>query len=418
MLRLNAPNNVELTTRFLQLDTLLTQTRPWWEPAPFTDERPAWPNEQGDLTTRLLALSDAEVDALERSDAALSSLLTPYIPLLAPLRSLSNLPDLRARRRAAGSDQGCNDVYTHYSNGAQRHIRGRKWEQIRQFAACTSTLPQPVLEWCGGKGHLGRLLAHGHAVPITTWEQDGQLCADGARLAALAGVDQSFVRCDVLSDQSATNSKWGTVVTLHACGSLHRHLLRQGIADVDTTFYVAPCCYHLGFVDDYPTFNSQATLRLSQPLTRIAVAQTCTANGYDRRARQRLQSWKLGIQALRRAIMGQHDGVVLGAIPAAWARGDFRGFCARVAARQQWDVPASIDWDYWEREGLRRLNAVRRLELIRCSFRRMIELWLVWDMATALQQEGREVEVGSFCDVAVSPRNILIIARPAGQIKR
>ena len=237
---------------------------------------------------------------------------------------------------------------------------------------------------------------------------------NAARLAALAGVDQSFVRCDVLSDQSATNSKWGTVVALHACGSLHRHLLRQGIAEVDTTFFVAPCCYHLGFVDDYPTFNSQATLRLSHSLTRIAVAQTCTANGHDRRARQRLQSWKLGIQALRRAIMGPHDGVVLAAIPAAWARGDFRGFCARVAARQQWDLPASIDWDYWEREGLRRLNEVRRLELIRCSFRRMIELWLVWDMATALQQEGREVEVGTFCDVAVSPRNILIIARPAG----
>ena len=225
MLRLKAPNDGELASRFLQLDALLTQTRPWWEPAPFTDEHPAWPGKQGELTARLLALSDAEVDTLEKSDAALSSLLTPYIPLLASLRSLSNLPDLRSHYRAVGSNRGCRDVYTLYSKGAQRHVRGRKWEQIRQFAECTSALPPPVLEWCGGKGHLGRLLAHRHAMPITTWEQDGQLCADGARLAALAGVDQSFVRCDVLSDQSATNSKWGTVVALHACGSLHRHLL-------------------------------------------------------------------------------------------------------------------------------------------------------------------------------------------------
>lgn len=409
---MSAPNEADIKTRFLQLDALLTQTRPWWEPAPFTIERPAWPNEYGELGASLLALNDAEVDALEKSGEALSCWLTPFIPQLAPLLSLSILPDLRLRRRAHRSKFDCNADSSANVNDAQQHIRGRKWEQIRHFATCTGALSQPVLEWCGGKGHLGRWLARRHGMPITTWELDGELCAGGSRLAAQADVDQSFVTCDVLSCQLATNPSWGAVVALHACGSLHRHLLRQGIAAAATTLFIAPCCYHLGFTGDYPSFSSQATLRLSQPLTRIAVAETCTANSHDRRARQRLQSWKLGFQALGCAVMAPHDCGSLAAIPAAWGRAGFRTFCELLAARQQWVWPASIDWDYWEREGFRRFNEVRRLELVRRRFRRMIELWLVWDMAAALQQEGREVEVGTFCGVAVSPRNILIIARP------
>jgi hypothetical protein len=38
-------------------------------------------------------------------------------------------------------------------------IPGRKQQQIEAFAAAARPAAMPVLDWCGGKGHLGRLLA-------------------------------------------------------------------------------------------------------------------------------------------------------------------------------------------------------------------------------------------------------------------
>ena len=63
-----------------------------------------------------------------------------------------------------------------------------------------------------------------------------------------------------------------------------------------------------------------------------------------------------------------------------------------------------------EADGWRRLAEVRNLELVRGLFRRPLELWLVLDRALFLAENGYRVEVGTFCESALTPRNLMVLA--------
>jgi len=63
-----------------------------------------------------------------------------------------------------------------------------------------------------------------------------------------------------------------------------------------------------------------------------------------------------------------------------------------------------------EAHGWQRLAEVRNLELVRGLFRRPLELWLVLDRALFLSEPRYRVEVGSFCDPALTPRNLMVLA--------
>jgi len=68
------------------------------------------------------------------------------------------------------------------------------------------------------------------------------------------------------------------------------------------------------------------------------------------------------------------------------------------------------DWATLEAHGWRRLAEVRNLELLRGLFRRPLELWLVLDRALFLREQGYKVEVGSFCETTLTPRNLMVLA--------
>ena len=52
-----------------------------------------------------------------------------------------------------------------------------------------------------------------------------------------------------------------------------------------------------------------------------------------------------------------------------------------------------------------------RLSVVRHAFRRALEVWLVLDLAVHLESRGYRVDVGQFCERALTPRNLLISAR-------
>jgi len=56
------------------------------------------------------------------------------------------------------------------------------------------------------------------------------------------------------------------------------------------------------------------------------------------------------------------------------------------------------------------LAEVRNLELLRGLFRRPLELWLNLDRALFLVEQGYVVRLGSFCETAFTPRNLLLLA--------
>ena len=94
------------------------------------------------------------------------------------------------------------------------------------------------------------------------------------------------------------------------------------------------------------------------------------------------------------------------------------GIAAAVAAHRAAPHPpppppgAPAEWDAERalKRGEERARQTRGLALIRGLYRRAVELWLVLDRAVAQEEAGRAVEVGTWCERTVTPRNLMIIS--------
>lgn len=399
---------MNLRARFLELQSLLARHESMWRPAPFHVPRPAWCASWPALAEAVLALDDERVERFSADPGACAAWLGPQLPAIAALAEACALPELPARTLPAGEARLASGV------------PGRKHAQIEAFAAHLPPAAGPLLDWCAGKGHLGRRLAQIEHRSVASLEIDPALCAEARRLAHRAGVAQEVVCDDALAPGARSHVRGRTVCALHACGELHRHLVRHAADDGAQAYRIAPCCYHLGTDGAYRPLSRDARLALDAATLRLAVTETVTAPHHDRRRLARDQAWKLGFLALQDALdagAGRPDARDprarrgLRPVPAAWLGQDFEHFCRTLAARERLHLPAGIDWERWHRAGERRRGEVRRLEQVRHAFRRALECWLVLDLALGLEERGFEVQVGHFCARTLTPRNLLVLAQ-------
>lgn len=370
-----------------------------------------WCEQLPQLTEALLALTDTELEKLSGDHLLLIGWLLPH---LAELKPLIELCELQAHSTTALNDPG-----PHFSTA----IPGRKLEQIEAFTAAVGKIEDPIVEWCGGKGHLGRRLANSWQQTVFTLEYNGELCRAGELLAQRAKTDQRFYKVDVLSTASSQYLPKHHAVALHACGELHRTLVRKAVAASSPAIDLVPCCYHLGHLDHlghrghrgkdetYSPFTKGLRLMLDRDALRLAVTETVTSASREIGWRDREMAWKLGYDQLRRKIAGKDHYQTMKPVNKRWLREGFRLFCSHLANRDGLELVSTIDWRHYERQGWQRQREVMRLSLIRSAFRRPIEMWLVLDIGNYLSTHGYHVEMGEFCKRATTPRNILISAR-------
>lgn len=380
------------------LDELLRRWEGLWRPAPFHQTRPDWCDRLPALAAQLLALDEEQTEALADAPAALLELLISHVPELAGLGELTRLPRLEGQ---AGFADG----------RLAWGVPGRKLAQIQAFAAAVGEPRTPVLEWCAGKGHLGRLLAGHWAVPVASLEIDVHLCADGAALARRAGVIQSFLSGDALDPAAAACLTGRHAVALHACGDLHLALLRGAVERGAPALDLAPCCYYRTAAPEYRPFNPEAGLRLNRDELHLPVTETVTAGARERRLRDRHMAWKLGFLGLRETLAGTAGKATFKPVPAAWLGLEFSDFIRHLARREGLALPGGLDLAEFEARGWQRRHEVARLGLVRLAFRRALEVWLALDRALYLERAGYTVTLGEFCDRALTPRNLLISAR-------
>ncbi len=388
---------MSLRDRFLALQDILAAHESVWRPAPFRVRRPDWCADRPALADAALALDDATVERFADDPEACRAWLAPQLPAVDTVAALCELPRLPARALPP---------WDAHLDGS---IPGRKRAQIEAFVAHAGMARTPVLEWCAGKGHLGRRVAVADGVPVRSLEIDPTLCAEAERLATRAGVDQTVLRGDALDPATQSQAHGHAVFALHACGELHRTLVRGAEAAGAHGYRIAPCCYHLGAAEAYRPLSAEAALALDADTLRLAVTETVTAPRHDRRRLVRDQAWKLGFLALRDALEGEAPRHFR-PVPAHWLASDFATFGRALAARDGVRLPTAVDWAHWLDVGERRRAEVRRLELVRHAFRRPIETWLVLDLALALEAAGFHVHAGPFCKRTLTPRNLMIVA--------
>ena len=126
---------------------------------------------------------------------------------------------------------------------------GRKWAQVQAFVGAVAGRVQPertLVDWCAGKGHLGRSLSRVTGANVVLIERRPELCEAGARRAEEEGLPLRFVAADALDGEEAHVELRAdrSVVALHACGALGEDLVRRvaeaGVAELA----IAGCCHH------------------------------------------------------------------------------------------------------------------------------------------------------------------------------
>ncbi|MFC6633064.1 methyltransferase [Microbulbifer taiwanensis] len=380
---------------------MLAANRHWWQFQPFHHRQLCWRRSCPALCAALEALGDGELEQLERDGAAATEWLLPWIADGRRLQELTLLPRLLPRELA-------------FDTRLDHGIPGRKWQQILAFAGCLPRSGEPLLEWCAGKGHLGRLLSTCDRRSVTSLEWRRDLCREGERLAARSDAQMRFVCCDAFAPEAGDWVGPGEdAVALHACGDLHTTLMRHWVRNRSGRLSLSPCCYHLVRGETFTPISeaaARAQVKLSREDLRLPLQETVTAGAGVRRLRQTELHWRLAFDELQRALRGEDSYLPVPNVKKSLLSGSFGEFARWAAERKQLTLPAAMDGEEWLARGMRRLDSVRRMELVAHLFRRPLEIWLVLDRALFLLEQGAEVQIGEFCPHDLTPRNILLQA--------
>ena len=388
----------DVEARFAALDAFLIEHQGLWRPRPFTHRQLPWEAEHPALSQwlRQRSLADAETAHNQPHDLPAPAPFPQLAAQALALSAVDNLPTvpLEPARPRLNVD-----------------VPGRKWQQIEAFGAALSFAATPThwLDWCAGKGHLGRRLLH-TGQQLTCLEYDPVLIAAGQALSDHHGLPVTHRLQDVMADVPLSAEH--TPVALHACGDLHVRLLQAASAAGCKQLALAPCCYNRISADRYQALSGPgraSALQLSIDDLGLPLSETVTAGARVRRQRDSSMARRLGFDRLQRELRGCDDYLPTPSLPSAWLDKPFADYCRELATLKGLSTGAQ-DWAALEAHGWQRLAEVRNLELVRGLFRRPLELWLVLDRALFMVEQGYNVEVGSFCEPSLTPRNLMVLA--------
>ena len=394
-----------LLARFMTLDAFLIEHQALWKPRPFTHLQLPWEASYPELAEWLRgrSLEDAENS---HNQPCLLNAPEPFASLAALSLELGSVGELPAHTLETAGHRLNVDV------------PGRKWQQIEAFASRLSFAAPPMhwLDWCSGKGHLGRrLLQTGQQ--LTCLEHDPALVLGGQALSQRHQLHALHVEQDVLAPGAASllNADH-TPVALHACGDLHVRLIQLASAAGCKQMAIAPCCYNRISLPAYQPVSAvglRSDLQLSLDDLSLPMSETVTAGARVRRQRDTSMARRLAFDLLQRQLRGVDEYLPTPSLPSAWLDRSFADYCHHLAAYKELSTVGPQDWSALEAAGWQRLAEVRNLELLRGLFRRPLELWLNLDRALFLSEQGYTVRLGTFCETPLTPRNFLLLAERA-----
>jgi hypothetical protein len=403
---LNATHAQSFRSRFRELDDLLAEWHWLWREVPFKQPRLTWYGRHPRWRDILQDIDDDMLEVLAADPARLGAFAREALDIRLP-----HPLDVAPR----------DDAATTARLDVPDGVKPGKWEQVERFVVAREHLPHAttrlLVEWCSGKGHLGRrLLEYDRGRDVIALEKDPSLIGPGIEEAAAHQLTMRFEQQDVLADGVARFcARDSSHVALHACGRLHVSMLRHCCAGRVAQIDLVPCCYHKVDDDPYRPLSDfvrmRTRLRLDHEALKLAAQETVTAAPNARRTRARLQRWRLGFDSLLRAYCGQKDYLPVPSMSASSAGADFRDFCQRAAMIKGVELPDRIDYAHMEQLGRDRFAQVSREDLVRQLFRRPLELWLAYDRCLYLEEQGYAVSLHAFCRRQVTPRNLWIHAR-------
>ena len=395
-----------LLARFEALDRFLRDHQHLWRPRPFTELNMPWEAQHPELARWLRGRSLQDAEASHNQPQYLSA-PAPFPQLAATSLALGSVERLPGQALAPAPQR------------LQVDVPGRKWQQIEAFAQSLDFRQAPVhwLDWCAGKGHLGRRLLTGEQ-QLTCLEYDPALIDAGQALSQRHHLPARHVQQDVLAPDVELHLRADmTPVALHACGDLHVRLLQLASAAGCAQLAISPCCYTRISATHYQPLSTAArtsTLHLSLQDLSLPMSETVTAGSRVRRQRDESMARRLSFDLWQRQHRQCDQYLSTPSLPGTWLNKPFAQYCQDLAQLKNLSTNGEEDWPALQAAGWKRLAQVRNLELVRGLFRRPMELWLVLDRALYLSERGYEVQLGEFCDSHLTPRNLMLLAQRCG----
>ncbi len=391
--------------QFQEVNRLLEQTRQWWQFAAFHDRQSRWKQISPQLDKRLNQARLGYEDFNREQLSVLQQLLDELIPQLNKLKELTKLPK---------SDDYLEAPDSHW----QYQIAGRKWSQIKHFAAHVPK-HKNLLEWCAGKGHLGRLVASQGAQSLISVEWQQALCEKNHSLNLRLDIDKNYCPSCVL-ERDVLSEKWTEeyplshyALALHACGDLHTHLVKLVAEKQTEGICLAPCCYNLIKKEYYQPLSWQAKksdLQLSRLDLSLPLRQLVTAGEREQREQKQERLWRIAFDCWQRNKRNIDQYMPLPTIPKKILKGSFSDFILWAATEKSIDVSSSVLVDETLMQAQKRLPVITQMEWVQFQFQRAIEVWLLLDQVLFLEANGYMCDLFEFCEKSLTPRNLMLRA--------
>ncbi|MEZ8946699.1 MULTISPECIES: methyltransferase [unclassified Vibrio] len=391
-------------SRFKILDSFLLEHQIYWRSEPFhlcrTHQTP-WRNVNRPLVDWLEGLSIQRIQTLKEQPQLLADELTLFLPQLYAVNQ--NIQFERATLAGLKLARGTGDG-----------IPGRKLQQIVSMgeAVLENHYGKEWLEWCSGKGFLGRILSQQSDQKVTSFEWQQSLCESGQKIADDQKLAMDFVQGDAFSDKADdVFNSYQHAVALHACGDLHVELVKKSVSHGLPAVTISPCCYHLIRDENYQAMSSIAkssALTLSKSDLRIPLQETVTGGERVKRHRQLEMSYRLGFSQLLKAELNIDEYIPVPSIKKSELAEGFESFCRWASEVKELSLGSDIDFDSYLIQGEALFWEMEKLSLVQQVFRRPLEIWLALDRAIYLQEQGYEATIEEFCERSITPRNLLI----------
>jgi len=397
----------EAQVKWKGLNEILFQYQSLWKLKPFEYFQIPWQESYPELANWLLTISDHHLKVLSRDAEQLNLSVYQFLP---EIRELDHQTQLLFNDRKPIQN----------FQKLKKGVRGRKWQQIVGFVECLPLLESPVLEWCSGKAHLGRLISEAQCLKVSSLEKNPDLCLAGNKISEVLKIPVNISQVDVLSEAVFENiPRHSHIVALHACGMLHHRLLNILKQSDINGISLSPCCYHRMNDDYYSCFSSYARdnhlLKLNKHDLHLPLQDVVVASDRTVKLRQLETRYRLAFDVFQRDVTGSNSYLTVPSVPNHILEGGFKNFLKWASQKYQFPMPNDEQLSEYEQQGKARGFIFSRIELIRYVFRRALEVWLVLDMVIFLIESGYQTDVGLFCNKRDTPRNIIINANKRSQ---
>ncbi|PFG55873.1 methyltransferase family protein [Vibrio sp. ES.051] len=395
-----------MQTQFQFINDGLLENESLWRFEPFKSSVQTslpWQDTYPELCQWLYSLSPSQIEDLKAQPEIVSAEISKFLPNVRALTERAQLEPLflDGLQLTRGLDSG---------------IPGRKLAQISALgeAAISHHHGEEWLEWCSGKGYLGRVLTTQTEQAVTSFEYQQALCDSGQQAADDNHWQMTFVQGDAFSSQAKAVFRPNQhAVALHACGDLHVRLMQYGSEKGVAAMTISPCCYHLIQTEEYQPLSTpgkNSKLTLSKHELRIPLQQTVTGGARVRRHRQQEMIFRLGFDAITHQVMGVNEYQPVPSIRKSQLNTGFKALCYWAAEQKGLKLNPEIDFEQFEALAEERFWQMERMSLVQLVFQRSLEVWLALDKALYLQERGYRVNLSEFCPKSITPRNILICA--------